>query len=66
MVNLHTADVDECAEGTSGCSQECTNTIGGFVCSCVEGYELEAFVDGKICNGMRMTTLTASSKYYYF
>ena len=46
------ADIDECAEGTSGCSQQCNNTIGSFECSCVDGYRL-AF-DGKICNGMYM------------
>lgn len=44
-------DVDECAEGTSGCSQQCNNTIGSFECSCVDGYQLLAF-DQKTCNGM--------------
>ena len=45
-------DVDECAEGTSGCSQECNNTIGSFECSCIDGYQL-AF-NGKACNGIYM------------
>ena len=47
---MTTSDVDECAEGTSGCSQECTNTVGSFDCSCVDGYELAR--NGKACNGM--------------
>lgn len=32
-------DVDECATW-SYCSQLCTNTVGGFACSCVDGYVL--------------------------
>lgn len=32
-------DVDECATETY-CSQLCTNTVGGFSCSCVDGYVL--------------------------
>lgn len=47
-------DIDECAEGTSGCSQECTNTDGNFTCSCMDGYELAG--DGKRCNGTYAAT----------
>jgi hypothetical protein len=50
LFTCENADIDECAEGTSGCSQQCNNTIGSFECSCIDGYRL-AF-DGKICNGM--------------
>ena len=45
-------DVDECLEGTSGCSQECTNTVGSFTCSCFDGYLLDE--DGKTCKGKRV------------
>ena len=45
-------DVDECSEGTSGCSQDCTNTVGSFTCSCFDGYLLDE--DGKACNGRRV------------
>ncbi|XP_046549400.1 sushi, von Willebrand factor type A, EGF and pentraxin domain-containing protein 1-like [Haliotis rubra] len=31
-------NIDECTEGTSGCSQVCTDKDGGFTCSCNEGY----------------------------
>ena len=44
------ADVDECAEDTSGCSQQCNNTIGSFECSCTDGYRLG--FDRKTCHGM--------------
>ena len=34
------SDIDECSEGTSGCSQLCTNTIGSYTCTCDNGYQL--------------------------
>ena len=34
------ADVDECDEGSDGCAQMCTNTIGSYSCSCRSGYRL--------------------------
>ncbi|KAK2163997.1 hypothetical protein NP493_1438g00012 [Ridgeia piscesae] len=34
-------DIDECAEQTSGCEQNCTNSVGSFQCSCNDGYTLE-------------------------
>ena len=33
-------DVDECAEGTHGCAQTCTNQVGSYSCSCGSGYLL--------------------------
>ena len=33
-------DIDECIERNGGCSNLCTNTIGGHFCSCPSGYEL--------------------------
>ena len=41
-------DVDECAEGSSGCEQLCINTNGSFSCSCYGGYELNS--DNKTCS----------------
>lgn len=32
-------DIDECAEGTSGC-EHCTNTEGSYECTCPGGYDL--------------------------
>ncbi len=34
-------DINECELGLSGCSNECTNTIGSFYCSCPSGSQLD-------------------------
>ena len=41
-------DIDECANGNGGCAQTCTNTDGGFACSCNAGYILNA--DNQSCD----------------
>ena len=33
-------DINECSQGTSRCSQLCTNTIGSYNCTCHNGYQL--------------------------
>ena len=43
------ADIDECIEGSANCDQDCTNTIGSYMCSCNPGYHLAS--DGRTCNG---------------
>ena len=50
MINMHEnvfviADIDECIEGTAECDTDanCTNTIGGYNCSCNSGYEGDGF-----------------------
>ena len=47
------SDIDECAVGMDDCAHNCSNTIGGFECSCRDGYELEE--DGKTCRGKPVT-----------
>ena len=42
-------DVDECSNGTNDCDHTCTNTIGGYTCSCHQGYLL--YNDSATCNG---------------
>ena len=49
--NFH-ADVDECALNISGCSQNCTNTIGSYFCSCYPGYQLD--IGNETCIGNRL------------
>lgn len=39
-------DIDECAEGNTGC-EHCQNAVGSFQCVCPEGFELAD--DGKTC-----------------
>ena len=45
----HFEDINEC-NGDHECDQVCTNTDGSFVCSCDDGYLLQA--DGRTCEGI--------------
>ena len=47
------ADFDEC-QLAGACSQQCRNTKGSFVCSCVEGYILKP--DGSGCKALGEAT----------
>ena len=42
-------DIDECAQGSDGCDQNCTNTDESYYCTCMDGYELES--DNHTCTG---------------
>lgn len=35
------SEVNECELGTASCSQICTNTDGGYECSCRPGFRLD-------------------------
>ena len=41
--------MDECTNGTHGCSHICNNTVGGYTCSCPIGFQISS--DPKICKG---------------
>uniref|UniRef100_A0A2S2R9N3 Fibrillin-3 n=1 Tax=Sipha flava TaxID=143950 RepID=A0A2S2R9N3_9HEMI len=44
----HTCDdVDECRDGTAGCSHQCINTVGSAFCVCPDGLQLDE--DWKTC-----------------
>ena len=43
------SDIDEC-NGVNDCQQQCNNTAGSYLCSCLEGFTLES--DGRNCMGM--------------
>ena len=47
-------DVDECAQGISGCSQGCRNTNRSFICTCNEGYQTH-HNDPTFCVGLLIT-----------
>ena len=50
LFSFFPSDVDECAAfDLNSCDQICNNTDGGYVCSCVDGYNLDA--DNFTCNG---------------
>ena len=42
-------DIDECAENTDNCSQNCSDTLGSYQCVCYDGYTLDS--DQHTCNG---------------
>lgn len=42
-------DIDECDLQIDGCAHNCTNVIGSYVCSCMNGYVLDT--DQKDCIG---------------
>ena len=48
MYWLQLTDIDECASGSAGCEQVCTNTVGSFTCSCNTGFTLSS---GTFCTG---------------
>ena len=39
-------DIDECAEGSSGCDQTCVNEPGSYHCECAPGFNLVSPVLG--------------------
>lgn len=49
MLLLENLDTDECGNDLDNCDQNCTNTLGSYVCSCITGYDLDP--DGHTCNG---------------
>ena len=47
------ADIDECSAGTDTCDTDlssCTNNVGSFTCTCLDGYTDSG--DGLTCIGM--------------
>ena len=47
------SDIDECEQGSDGCDHNCTNTVGSYYCTCMDGYELES--DNHTCTGDECT-----------
>lgn len=41
------SDINECSVNKGGCQNDCRNTPGGFICSCMNGFRLHS--NGKDC-----------------
>ena len=48
-------DVNECSTNNGGCGDICTNSVGGFECSCQAGFQLGP--DQRICSGKAQQTI---------
>lgn len=59
--NGQCVDIDECAEGTSGC-QMCVNTEGSYECTCPSGYDLAE--DEKTCVDIDECSIVAEEGEY--
>ena len=46
--------MNECNVNNGYCAQSCTNTIGSYSCSCLNGFLLIS--DNRTCNGEQETT----------
>lgn len=55
-------ELDECELKDHGCQHECTNTLGGYQCSCHIGYELHS--DKKTCESKQMFCFTIHNICY--
>ena len=51
--------IDSCATSNGGCDHLCRHGVGGPVCSCHQGYQLQA--DGRSCEGNRFPLQFAST-----
>ena len=49
-------DINECATENGQCDQTCTNTVGGYECTCGEGYLLNG--DGRACDDVDECAVT--------
>lgn len=45
----HLLDHDECGTAKHDCQHKCENTVGGYVCGCPKGFQLNK--DKKTCSG---------------
>lgn len=55
-------DINECAEGTDRCAQNCHNNVGSYTCSCNVGFRLNT--NGYGCDGKEKETHLKDSHSY--
>ena len=54
------ADINECNVSPPVCAQVCSNTHGGYQCSCIAGYKLHA--DNHSCTAFGKLKLNVSQR----
>jgi len=42
IVVIYCLDIDECTENIDGCSNDCQNLEGTYICTCPEGFEVDS------------------------
>ena len=52
-------DINECSINSDNCDQLCTNTEGGFNCSCNDGFLLQS--DMRSCIGEHIREITKAA-----
>ena len=66
LLQLFSSDINECAERTDECDQQCYNTIGSYSCNCTEpGYRLhsdDATCQSEYANIIVMSITKVTSK----
>jgi hypothetical protein len=61
------SDIDECETETDNCVpfySTCENTVGGFTCSCLEGYTGDGTVNGTGCTASRGCAVTGAAQLF--
>ena len=61
LCSIFHSDIDECIHGLDGCNHNCTNTVGSYFCTCMDGYELES--NNHTCTGDGWISLNCKFLY---
>ena len=56
--HFYHTDINECADGTHNCDQQCHNTLGSYECSCNRNFILN--YDGQACLGYQLVACNCS------
>ena len=65
VINFLLLDIDECALKTDDCSKElatCTNTVGSYLCQCIDGYT----GSGVVCTGIIVIHVVLQSNSHWW